>query len=385
MKLLHLGDLHLGKSLGEFDLYDDQKFILDQILNIVSKESVDGVLIAGDVYDRAIPSEAATSLLDYFLSAFAKAGVSVFMISGNHDSDERLNFGSSIFEAKDLFISSKYNGRLYKKTITDDHGNINIFLLPFVKASTVKHYFPDADISSYDDAVRVIIDHADIDPNERNVIVAHQFVVDGVNNPIFGGSESLATQTVGLVERINSDCFDVFDYAALGHIHSAQAVGREEVRYSGSPLKYSLSEVNSDKSVPIITFNEKGKVDIKLVPLIPMRNLRHIKGSIKNLLDKDNITEPQDFIFVTLTDEDVVNDAMGIFQQYYPNTIKIDYENSHTKEIEQVDLSKIGENKSFDELISDFYLQIYGTEISDEEIAVMKEIAKEAGVAYEAD
>ena len=385
MKLLHLGDLHLGKSLGEFDLYDDQKFILDQILNIVSKESVDGVLIAGDVYDRAIPSEAATSLLDYFLSAFAKAGVSVFMISGNHDSDERLNFGSSIFEAKDLFISSKYNGRLYKKTITDDHGNINIFLLPFVKASTVKHYFPDADISSYDDAVRVIIDHADIDPNERNVIVAHQFVVDGVNNPIFGGSESLATQTVGLVERINSDCFDVFDYAALGHIHSAQAVGREEVRYSGSPLKYSLSEVNSDKSVPIITFNEKGKLDIKLVPLIPMRNLRHIKGSIKNLLDKDNITEPQDFIFVTLTDEEVVNDAMGIFQQYYPNTIKIDYENSHTKEIEQVDLSKIGENKSFDELISDFYLQIYGTEISDEEIAVMKEIAKEAGVAYEAD
>lgn len=385
MKLLHLGDLHLGKSLGEFDLYDDQKFILDQILNIVSKESVDGVLIAGDVYDRAIPSEAATSLLDYFLSAFAKAGVSVFMISGNHDSDERLNFGSSIFEAKDLFISSKYNGRLYKKTITDDHGNINIFLLPFVKASTVKHYFPDADISSYDDAVRVIIDHADIDPNERNVIVAHQFVVDGVNNPIFGGSESLATKTVGLVERINSDCFDVFDYAALGHIHSAQAVGREEVRYSGSPLKYSLSEVNSDKSVSIITFNEKGKVDIKLVPLIPMRNLRHIKGSIKNLLDKDNITEPQDFIFVTLTDEDVVNDAMGIFQQYYPNTVKIDYENSHTKEIEQVDLSKIGENKSFDELISDFYLQIYGTEISDEEIAVMKEIAKEAGVAYEAD
>ncbi|MCR5847249.1 MAG: exonuclease SbcCD subunit D [Lachnospiraceae bacterium] len=385
MKLLHLGDLHLGKSLGEFDLYDDQKFILDQILNIVSKESVDGVLIAGDVYDRAIPSEAATSLLDYFLSAFAKAGVSVFMISGNHDSDERLNFGSSIFEAKDLFISSKYNGRLYKKTITDNRGNINIFLLPFVKASTVKHYFPDADISSYDDAVRVIIDHADIDPNERNVIVAHQFVVDGVNNPIFGGSESLATKTVGLVERINSDCFDVFDYAALGHIHSAQAVGREEVRYSGSPLKYSLSEVNSDKSVPIITFNEKGKVDIKLVPLIPMRNLRHIKGSIKNLLDKDNITEPQDFIFVTLTDEDVVNDAMGIFQQYYPNTVKIDYENSHTKEIEQVDLSKIGENKSFDELISDFYLQIYGTEISDEEIAVMKEIAKEAGVAYEAD
>ena len=380
MKLLHLGDLHLGKSLGEFDLIDDQKYILDQILNIVSKESVDGVLIAGDVYDRAIPSEAATALLDYFLSAFAKAGVSVFMISGNHDSDERLNFGSSIFEAKNLFISSKYNGNLYKKTVTDEFGNINIFLLPFVKASTVKHYFPDEEINSYDDAVRVIINHADINHEERNVIVAHQFVVDGANNPVFGGSESLATQTVGLVERINSDCFDVFDYAALGHIHSAQAVGREEVRYSGSPLKYSLSEVNSDKSVPIITFGEKGNVDIKLIPFSPMRNLRHIKGSIKNLLDKENITDSQDFIYVTLTDEDVVNDAMGIFQQYYPNTVKIDYENSHTKEIEQVDLSKIGENKSFDELISDFYLQIYGTEISDEEIAVMKEVAKEVGV-----
>ena len=385
MKLLHIGDLHLGKSLGDFDLIGDQKYILDQILGIIKEMAVDGVLIAGDVYDKAVPSEAAMNLLDYFLSSLSRSGVSTFMISGNHDSDDRLNYGSDLFAANQIYIASKYDGTLYRRTVTDAHGEADIYLLPFVKASQVKHFFPDAEIATYDDAVRVILAHAGVDPNRRNIIVAHQFVTGRSEDPSLGGSESVGTQSVGLVEKIGYDCFDAFDYAALGHIHSPQKVGREEVRYAGSPLKYSLSEVNNTKSVPIITLGEKGNVSLELIPLRPMRDLRHIKGPMKMLLDKTNITDPDDFIYVTLTDEDTVNDAMGIFQQVYPNTVKIDYDNSHTRAIEQVDISSIAENKSFSELIGDFYKLMYHCEMSEEEMKYMKMAAQEAGIIDETD
>ena len=385
MKLLHIGDLHLGKSLGDFDLIGDQKYILDQILGIIKEKAVDGVLIAGDVYDKAVPSEAAMNLLDYFLSSLSRSGVSTFMISGNHDSDDRLNYGSDLFAANQIYIASKYDGTLYRRTVTDAYGEADIYLLPFVKASQVKHFFPDAEIATYDDAVRVILSHAGVDPDRRNIIVAHQFVTGRSEDPSLGGSESVGTQSVGLVEKIGYDCFDAFDYAALGHIHSPQKVGREEVRYAGSPLKYSLSEVNNTKSVPIITLEEKGDVSLELIPLRPMRDLRHIKGPMKMLLDKTNITDPDDFIYVTLTDEDTVNDAMGIFQQVYPNTVKIDYENSHTRAIEQVDISSIAENKSFSELIGDFYKLMYHCEMSEEEMKYMKMAAQEAGIIDETD
>ena len=385
MKLLHIGDLHLGKSLGDFDLIGDQKYILDQILGIIKEKAVDGVLIAGDVYDKAVPSEAAMNLLDYFLSSLSRSGVSTFMISGNHDSDDRLNYGSDLFAANQIYIASKYDGTLYRRTVTDAHGEADIYLLPFVKASQVKHFFPDAEIATYDDAVRLILAHAGIDPDRRNIIVAHQFVTGRSEDPALGGSESVGTQSVGLVEKIGYDCFDTFDYAALGHIHSPQRVGREEVRYAGSPLKYSLSEVNNAKSVPIITLGEKGDVSLELIPLRPMRDLRHIKGPMKMLLDKTNITDPDDFIYVTLTDEDTVNDAMGIFQQVYPNTVKIDYDNSHTRAIEQVDISSIAENKSFSELIGDFYKLMYHCEMGKEEMKYMKVAAQEAGMIDETD
>lgn len=383
MKLLHVGDLHLGKSLGDFDLIRDQRYILDQILEIIKKESVDGILIAGDVYDKAIPSEAATNLLDYFLCCLAKLGVRVFMISGNHDSDDRLNFGSNLFEANRIYISAVYDGTLYKQTIRDEFGEADIYLLPFVKASQVRHFFPDAAISSYDDAVRVILEHASIDQERRNVIVAHQFVAGKGGDPALGGSECVGTQSVGLVEKIGYDCFDDFDYVALGHIHSPQRVGRDEVRYSGSPLKYSLSEVNNSKSVPMITLGKKGDIRIDFMPLKPLRDVRHIKGKMEVLLDKKNIVDPEDFIYVTLTDDDMISDAMGIFQQVYPNTIKIDYDNRRTREIEQVDISRIAENKSFSELISDFYRLMYQCEISEEEMDVLRMAAREAGVIDE--
>lgn len=385
MKLLHLGDLHLGKSLGEFDLIEDQKYILNQILDLIVQESVDAVLIAGDVYDKSIPSEAATRLLDTFLSQLVAKNVKTFMISGNHDSDDRLNYGSKLFVSNQIYISAVYDGHLNQYVINDGETEVHVYLLPFVKASQVKHYFPEAEIATYEDAVRVIIDTADINKEKCNVLVAHQFVAGKGEDPALGGSEGAGTQSVGLVEKIGYNCFDKFDYVALGHIHSPQRVGRDEVRYSGSPLKYSLSEVNNEKSVPIITISGTKDIDIDLFPLKPMRNMRHIKGKMEDLLNKANVKSPEDFIYATLTDEDIINDAMGIFQQTYPNTVKIDYDNSHTREIEQVDISKIAQNKSFSELISDFYRLMYQCEISDEEMDIMRMVAREAGVIHEAD
>ncbi len=385
MKFLHLGDLHLGKSLGDFDLIGDQRYMLDQILGIIDKREVDAVLIAGDVYDKSIPSEAATAILDYFLNRLSDRKVACYIISGNHDSDERLNFGSELFEANNIFISSKFDGTLHKYVINDKDLRVNLFLLPFVKASQVRHFYPEAEINSYDDAIRTIIDNTQIDPDECNILIAHQFVAGKGEDPALGGSESAGTQSVGLVEKIGYDCFDMFDYVALGHIHSPQRVGRDEVRYSGSMLKYSLSEVNNNKSVPIITVSSGEKLKFELEPLKPMRDLRHLKGPLKALLAKENVTSPEDFIYVTLTDEDFIDDAMGIFQQTYPNTVKIDYDNSRTKNVENVDVRRLTERVPFSELIGDFYRLMYGTEISDEEMAVMKQAAREAGVPGETD
>ena len=385
MKFLHLGDLHLGKTLGDFDLKEDQRYILDEILSIIDKEGVDGVLIAGDVYDKSIPSEAATNLLDYFLNELSKRKVRVYMISGNHDSDDRLNFGSALFKSNQIFISSVFDGTLHKDTLIDGDNVIDIYMLPFVKASQVKHFFPEEEIENYDAAVKAIIKNTAIDKTHTNIIVAHQFVAGKGEDPMLSGSESLGTLNVGMVEKIGYDCFDDFDYVALGHIHLPQSVGREEIRYSGSPLKYSLSEANNEKTVPLITISGNKKIKYDFLSLKPMRDLRHIRGTLEYLLDKKNVTKPDDFIYATLTDEDIINDAMGIFQQVYPNTVRIDYDNSHTREIEQIDISKIAENKTFPELIGDFYRMIYGCEISDEEMAVMRSVAKEAGVIDETD
>ncbi len=385
MKFLHLGDLHLGKTLNDFDLIGDQRYILDQILDIADKESVDGVFIAGDVYDKSVPSEASTRLLDYFLSKLADKGIKVFMVSGNHDSDDRLNYGSTLFASNQIFISAVFDGTLHKESFADGDTEIDIYMLPFVKASQIRHYFADEDIESYDDAVRTIIRNTSINKNNKNILVAHQFVSGRGEDPALAGSEGAGTQSVGMVEKIGYDCFEDFDYVALGHIHSPQRVGRDEVRYAGSPLKYSLSEANNEKSVPLITVSVGEGVKIELVPLKPMRDVRHMKGTLMELLDKKNVKAPEDFIYATLTDEDIINDAMGIFQQVYPNTVRIDYDNSHTRAIEHVDISRIAENKSFPELIGDFYRLMYGCEITEEEMDVMRTAAREAGVLSETD
>ncbi len=238
MKFLHLADLHLGKSLANFDLIDDQRFILKQILNYAKEKEVDGVLIAGDVYDKSVPSEAATKLLDQFLIELKKLGIRVFMISGNHDSDDRLNYGSTIFASNEIYISAVFNGTLPMQSISDGENTVDVYMLPYVKASQVSHFFPEEKIGSYEEAVRVILRNTPLNREHKNILIAHQFVAGKGEDPVCSGSESIATRSVGTVEKIGYDCFDEFDYVALGHIHSPQRVGRDEVRYAGSPLKY---------------------------------------------------------------------------------------------------------------------------------------------------
>ncbi|MBQ6315247.1 MAG: exonuclease SbcCD subunit D [Mogibacterium sp.] len=384
MRFIHLGDLHIGKSLGEYNLIEDQQYILDQILELIKDRDIDAALLAGDIYDRALPSEAAVSLLDYFISRLAENGIETYIISGNHDSEDRLNYGRKLFSSKGIHIVSRFGGALEKYELEDEFGKISICLLPFVKASQVRHFYPEEEINSYDDAVRAVIDHADIDFDSRNILIAHQFVT-GETDPAIAGSEGGSVQNVGTIEKISCESLKAFDYVALGHLHSPQRIGYDNIRYSGSILKYSLSEAGSSKSVPVITLKEKGNMDIELVPLRPKRDLRHITGKMEQLLASENITDTDDFMYVTLTNEEIINDAMNIIQQYYPNTVKIDYQNSHTKEIEELGVFEATENKSFDELISDFYKKMYGTDITDEELRIMMEVAREAGVIHEAD
>lgn len=380
MKFIHLGDLHLGKTVNEFNMIPDQEYILQEILDITRTQRADAVLISGDVYDRAVPGEEAVRVLDDFLSALSSDGTRVLIISGNHDSDERLSFGSRLFENSGVYIMGKYEGNLGHVVLDDAYGPVHFWLLPFVKASLVRHFYPDEDTSTYDAAVRTAIRcGAPVDPNERNVILAHQFVTGYGTLPDIAGSETVRAESVGTVEQVGYDAFDAFDYVALGHIHSPQQVGRVTCRYSGSPLKYSLSEIGRDKSVPVVTLGKKGDVKVELIPLHPIRDMRHIKGKIDDLLKRETVVDPGDYIYVTLTDEDIVWEAMSRVQQVYPNAMKLDYCNSHTAAVQDFDFSDVTGGRTFEEIIRDFYSLQRGGEPTKEEWEILRRVAEEAG------
>lgn len=379
MKILHLGDIHLGKSVNEFSMIEDQKYILKKILEIGEAQKVNAVLIAGDVYDRSVPSEEAVKLLDWFLTELVKIGISVFMISGNHDSDERLQFGSALLRAKGVYVAGRYDGIVEHVEMEDEHGPFHIWMLPYIKASHVAHFFPEGDTNSYDAAVRTALSGCDLKEDERNIILVHQFVTGKSEDPTLSGSES-AMVSVGTVEKIAYDCFDDFDYVAMGHIHGPQAVGRETCRYAGSPLKYSLNqrEITSQKTVPVVEFGAKGSVMVELCPLIPRRELRHLKGKLKDLLA--NAVEQDDYIYATLTDEEIQFEAMARLQEVYPNVMKLDYDNQATRSAQEEKAYEDTEGKSFEELITEFYEWMNGTAPSEEEWKILKDVAKEAGV-----
>lgn len=327
MKFLHLADLHLGKRVNGFSMLEDQAHILRQILAILDDEQPDGVLIAGDVYDKSVPSVEAVELLDGFLTELRARGVPVLLISGNHDSPERLAFGGRVMDSCGIHISPVYDGALAPVTLQDAFGPVHVWLLPFVKPAHVRRWFPDADIESYTDAMAEAVAHMDIDTAARNVLVTHQFVTGGTCS----GSEELS---VGGTDNVDSGVFAPFDYVALGHLHGAQHIGRETIRYAGSPLKYSFSEARQHKSVTVVTLGEKGDVQVRTVALTPLRELREIRGSYDELTARsfyEHTTYRSDYLHLILTDEQDVFDAMSRLRTIYPYLMTLDYDNARTR------------------------------------------------------
>lgn len=327
MKFLHLADLHLGKRVNGFSMLEDQAHILRQILAILDDEQPDGVLIAGDVYDKSVPSVEAVELLDGFLTELRTRGVPVLLISGNHDSPERLAFGGRVMDSCGIHISPVYDGALAPVTLHDEFGPVHVWLLPFVKPAHMRRWFPDADIESYTDAVAEAVAHMDIDTAARNVLVTHQFVTGGTCS----GSEELS---VGGTDNVDSGVFAPFDYVALGHLHGAQHIGRETIRYAGSPLKYSFSEARQHKSVTVVTLGEKGDVQVRTVALTPLRELREIRGSYNELTARsfyEHTTYRSDYLHLILTDEQDVFDAMSRLRTIYPYLMTLDYDNARTR------------------------------------------------------
>ena len=327
MKFLHLADLHLGKRVNGFSMLEDQAHILRQILAILDDEQPDGVLIAGDVYDKSVPSVEAVGLLDGFLTELRARGVPVLLISGNHDSPERLAFGGRVMDSCGIHISPVYDGALAPVTLQDAFGPVHVWLLPFVKPAHMRRWFPDADIESYTDAVAEAVAHMDIDTAARNVLVTHQFVTGGARS----GSEELS---VGGTDNVDSGVFAPFDYVALGHLHGAQHIGRETIRYAGSPLKYSFSEARQHKSVTVVTLGEKGDVQVRTVALTPLRELREIRGSYDELTARsfyEHTTYRSNYLHLILTDEQDVFDAMSRLRTIYPYLMTLDYDNARTR------------------------------------------------------
>lgn len=380
MKLFHLSDLHLGKRVNEFSMLPDQDHILKQILQLADEEQPEAVLIAGDVYDKTVPPAEAVQLFDDFLYQLAARRIEVFIISGNHDSPERIAFGGRLMDRSGVHVSPVYEGAVRPITLTDEQGPVNIFLLPFIKPAHVRRCFPEAEIASYTDAMRVAIDAMNIDPAQRNVLMTHQFVT--------GASRSDSEEiSVGGTDNVDASVFAPFDYVALGHIHGPQNVGSDVIRYCGTPLKYSFSEAGHVKSVTVVELGAKGadlpsesgqlslyasqtpSVSIRTLPLQPLHDLREIRGTYLELTDKRNYegTATEDYLHITLTDEEDIPEAINKLRVIYPNLMKLDYDNTRTRTGGHIEAADQVQSLSPLELFSQFYEIQNGQPLSDEQ------------------
>lgn len=362
MKLMHLADLHLGKRVNGFSMMEDQEYILNRILEIMEEEQPDGLLIAGDVYDKTIPPAEAVRRMDDFLTAVAAKHVSVFLISGNHDSAERVAFGHQLMQGSGIWISPVYDGTIRHHTLEDRWGEVNIYLIPFLRPSVVRSFFPDVEIEDYTDALRTIIEDLQVDTSRRNMVLAHQFVTAAGALPETCDSEQLS---VGGLDRVDGSVFSPFDYTALGHLHGPQRVGSETIRYAGSPLKYSFSEIHQKKSVTVVELRAKGETEIRQIPLQPRREMIELRGTFEEILEEARKKgEPQtDYYHMILTDETDVVDALSRLREYYPNIMLLDYDNRRTrsqKEVEQLDRV---EERTPGELFAALYEQQNGQEM----------------------
>lgn len=347
---MHLSDLHLGKRVYEFSMYEDQKYILKQILEIAGEQKADAVLISGDVYDKPIPPAEAVQLFDDFLTALSDRKVPVYVISGNHDSAERLSFGARLMTQSSVFMSAAFHGTVQKYSLQDEYGTVNFYLLPFLKPTIVRQAYPEAEIGSYQEAVQYVLAQTPVEKSQRNVLLAHQFVTGAKTSE----SEEIL---VGGLDNMDASLFDDFDYVALGHIHTPQKIGRETVRYCGTPLKYSFSEAKRDKSVTMVELQEKGCVQLQEIPLHPLHDLREIKGSYEELTARKNYagTKTDDYLHITLTDEEDIPDVMDRLHTIYPGIMKLDYDNLRTRTMNQIDAVQQVQDKTPVQLFAEFY------------------------------
>lgn len=351
MKLIHLSDIHLGKRVNEFSMLEDQAHILKKILAVVDEEEPDGVLIAGDVYDKSVPSTEAVQLFDDFLVRLAKRKLPVFIISGNHDSPERLSFANRLIDAVGIHLAPVYNGVVEPITLSDEYGPVNVYMLPFIKPAHVRGFFPDTEITGYSDAVAAAIGRMNIDKTQRNVLITHQFVTGAQRSD----SEELS---VGGTDNIGAEVFCDFDYVALGHIHGPQNMDSGRIRYCGSPLKYSFSEAAQQKSVTVAELKEKGTLEIHTVPLIPRRDMVELKGSYQQLTLREfyeNTTYQEDYTHITLTDEEDIPDAVAKLRAVYHNLMKLDYDNTRTRHSAAISGAENVETRSPIDLFAEFY------------------------------
>ena len=365
MKLIHLSDLHLGKRVNEFSMLEDQKYILKEILEIVDDEKSVGLIIAGDIYDKSIPPAEAVELFDDFLYALSKRNQQVFVISGNHDSPERIAFGGRLMGASGIHMSPVYDGNILPITISDGEVEVRVYMLPFIKPANVRRFFPDQEINSYTAAVKVALAQAKIDKSKTNILVTHQFVTGASRSD----SEDIS---VGGADNVDASAMDQFDYVALGHIHGPQNISSEKgnaIRYCGTPLKYSFSEANHDKSVTVLEIGKGGLKEIRTVPLKPLRDMREIRGSYIEVTSKDAYKDKdrKDYIHITLTDEEDVIDAVAKLRIIYPNLMKLDYDNKRTRSSGNVAEAEDIQNKLPLQLLEEFYEKQNNQPLSEEQ------------------
>lgn len=335
MKFMHLSDLHIGKRVNEFSMQADQEYILQEILEVAKAEQVEGIIIAGDIYDKALPSTEAVDIFDEFLTKIVYLQIPVFIISGNHDSPERLEFGSRIMTSNQVYIAGTYDGEIKKITKHDGYGAINLYLLPYIKPIIVNRKL-GVQTTSYEECMRCVLETISVEKKERNILIAHQYITAAGISPELSDSESLS---LGGLDNIDVQVFADFDYVALGHIHGPQQVGRPTVRYSGSPLKYSFSECRHKKSVTIVDLQEKTVIDIKQIPLRAKRDMQELKCSLAELQSGDTLKKvPKDsYVHITLTDEQEILDGISKVRAIYPNVMLLDFDNQRNRESNTAD------------------------------------------------
>ena len=368
MRFAHISDLHLGKRLHEVSLLEDQAYILEEICKILRDEKPDAVLIAGDIYDKSAPSAEAVRLFDEFLSELSADGQRVFVISGNHDSAARVAYGGRIMARSGVYLSApEYRGETYSVPLEDKDGPVDIYLLPFIKPVHVSLAFPDEKIESYTDALRVAVERMAVNPKRRSVLVAHQFVTGAVRSD----SEEIS---VGGLDNVDAAVFKPFSYVALGHIHRPQNIGSPRLRYSGTPLKYSFSEAEDEKSVTIAELDAKGEIGLRTVPLKPLRDMREIRGTYDALMDRSNYrgTAVDDYLHIVLTDELDVPDAMRKLKTVYPNVLRLDYDNARTKSGGPVGELPEAQTKEPFALVEDFYSRQNNQPMNEAQATYMK-------------